>query len=250
MRRIKEKYQSAMDTNWKIVSGSGLKVLAVLSMIVDHVGGWILTDYSWAWETLYAIGDLQITWMFICRGIIGRIAFPIFAFLLVEGYVHTRNSHRYLYTMLAWAVITQPCCNLVHGLPWYSFWNGLNVLFSLAAGLVALQVHDSARLSATWKTVCWLLLMVAAYLCRMDYGAMGVSFILLLYVLRGNMGLVLAATLGCFMKKWPFAGLSWVLMTMYNGKRGFIHGNCGKYLFYAIYPLHMLAIWAVRTFLL
>lgn len=76
MRRIKEKYQSAMDTNWKIVSGSGLKILALLSMIVDHVGGWILTDYSWAWETLYAIGDLQITWMFyeemaFCRSIMG-----------------------------------------------------------------------------------------------------------------------------------------------------------------------------------
>lgn len=239
-----------MDKSWKLFSDSELKVLAVLSMVVDHTCGSILADYPWAWETLYAIGKLEISWMFIGRGIIGRIAFPIFAFLLVEGYVHTRNSHRYLYTMLVWALVTQPCCNLMHGLPWYSFWSGLNVLFTLAAGLVALLVYDSAHLSATRKTLCWLALMAGAYLCRMDYGAMGVSFILLLYVLRGNMGLVLAATLGCFMKKWPFAGLSWILMTMYNGQRGFIHGSVAKYLFYAIYPLHMLAIWAVRTFLL
>lgn len=239
-----------LNNKWNVLSGSGLKIVAILSMMVDHVGGWILANYPWAWETLYAVGKLHISWMFICRGIIGRLAFPIFAFLLVEGYVHTRNKNRYLYTMLAWAVVTQPCCNLMHGIAWYSFWSGLNVLFTLAAGLAALQVYDNSRLSPTRKALGWLVLMAGAYLCRMDYGAMGVSFILLLYVLRGNIGLVLAATLGCFMKKWPFAGLSWVLMTMYNGQRGFIHGDWGKYFFYAIYPLHMLAIWAVRTYLL
>lgn len=219
-------------------------------MFVDHTGGNILKHYTWAWEPLCELGKIQVTWMFICRSVIGRIAFPIFAFLLVEGFVHTRNSKRYLYTMLGWAVVTQPCCNLMHGVPWYCFWGGLNVLFTLAAGLLALMVHKSTRLSATRKTLCWLLLMVGAFVCRSDYGSMGVCFILLLYVLRGNAGLVLTATLGCFMKKLPFAGLSWLLMIMYNGKRGFIHGNIAKHLFYAIYPVHMLIIWAIRTYFL
>lgn len=234
----------------RLLSGSMLKVIALLSMVVDHVGGWLLADYPRAAEPLFEIGKLQVSWFFVCRGIIGRIAFPVFAFLLVEGYVHTRNRKRYLYTMLAWAVVTQPCCNLMHHMPWYTYWQGLNVLFTLAAGLLALMIYDAGHLSSIKKPLSLLVLFMVVYLGRMDYGAMGVSFILLLYVLRGNWSLVLAATLGCFLKKLPFAGMSWILMLMYNGNRGFIRGNVSKYLFYAMYPLHMLAIWAVRTFVL
>lgn len=238
------------ENKWKVLSGSVLKLVVLLSMFVDHTGGAILSNYPWAWEPMLEVGKMQVSWMFICRGIIGRLAFPIFAFLLVEGFVHTHSRKGYLYTMLAWAVVTQPCCNLMHDVPWYTYWGGLNVLFTLALGLVALMVHDNEHLTTARKTCYWLLLMMAAYLCRTDYGAMGVSFVLLLYVLRGNLGLVLAVTLGCFLRKWPFAGLSWLLMAMYNGQRGFIRGKVAKLLFYALYPLHMLVLWAVRTFVL
>ena len=233
---------------WKVLSGSGLKLIALLAMAVDHSGGWLLKDYPWALEPMFVVAKTPITWFFICRGVIGRLAFPIFAFLLVEGYRHTHSRMAYLYSLLVWAMLTQPCCNLMHEMPWYTYWNGLNVLFTLAAGLLAMMVYDSEHFSTVRKTCYLLLLMVGVYLCRTDYGAMGVSFVLLLHVLRDKPGLTLAATIGCFVRKWPFVGLSWVLMMMYNGKRGFIRGTFAKYLFYAFYPLHMLVIWAIRNY--
>ena len=113
---------------WKVLSGSGLKLIALLAMAVDHSGGWLLKDYPWALEPMFEVAKTPITWIFICRGVIGRLAFPIFAFLLVEGYRHTHSRRAYLYSMLVWAMLTQPCCNLMHEMPWYTYWNGLNVL--------------------------------------------------------------------------------------------------------------------------
>ena len=62
------------------LSGSALKVIAVLSMVVDHSAYYLLEDGTLLYETMRCIG---------------RIAFPVFAFLIAEGFRHTRNRRRY-----------------------------------------------------------------------------------------------------------------------------------------------------------
>lgn len=236
--------------NLQIINGSWIKIIAMLSMVIDHCAGFVLNNYNWVTQSVFDIGKLHVSCMFVCRGILGRLAFPLFAFLLVEGFVHTKNFKRYLWTMIGWAVITQPFFNLMKGISWYVYWDGLNVLFTLSLALVAMKITEHKEWHFLKRASLLLLILVSAYVLRTDYGTTGVCFIILTKELRGRMDLELAALLGCFLKKWPFVGLSWIVMAMYNGKRGFIHGNVGKYICYSFYPLHMFAIWAIRTYLI
>jgi hypothetical protein len=82
-----------------------------------------------------------------------------------------------------------------------------------------------------------------------DYGFRGVGFILLLYVLRSQP--LLRAVLGtCTLSGGWVAGLAFLPIGMYNEERGFIRGRLAKYAFYAIYPLHLLAIYLIRLLLI
>lgn len=90
------------------------------------------------------------------------------------------------------------------------------------------------------------MMMVAATVLRADYGTTGMAFILLLYVLREKK--VVQALLGsCLLNStaWKIVP-AFLLINLYNGKRGFIKGKVFKYLFYAAYPLHMLILYAIR----
>ena len=112
------------------MSGTTLKWIAVISMLIDHTAEVLinhnaaLTDPIWA--QIYVL----------MRGI-GRIAFPIYAFLLVEGFLHTRDVKKYLARMLTFAVVSEiPFDLAVFHTPFY--WGYQNVFFTLFLGLLAL----------------------------------------------------------------------------------------------------------------
>ena len=88
-------------------------------------------------------------------------------------------------------------------------------------------------------------LLLLSIVFRADYGCAGFGFILMLYLLR-NDRLVMAVTACCFLTARWIAGLAFIPICMYNGKRGFIQGSFGKYFFY---PLHLLALYLLRHFL-
>ena len=104
------------------LSGSALKIIAVLSMVIDHCAYFFIEHGT----PLYGV-----------MRCFGRIAFPVFAFLIAEGFAHTRNRTRYFLTLLGFAFISE--------IPWFLL-NGAdgthNVMFTLALGVVALAVFD------------------------------------------------------------------------------------------------------------
>ena len=106
-----------------LLSGSALKIIAVLSMVTDHCAYYLLDSNSWGYEVMRCFG---------------RIAFPVFAFLVAEGFAHTRNRMRYFLSLLLFAVISE--------VPWYLL-NGAdgthNVMFTLALGVAALAAFGS-----------------------------------------------------------------------------------------------------------
>ena len=160
------------------MSGTTLKWIAVISMLIDHTAEVLinhnaaLTDPIWA--QIYVL----------MRGI-GRIAFPIYAFLLVEGFLHTRDVKKYLARMLTFAVVSEiPFDLAVFHTPFY--WGYQNVFFTLFLGLLALAgenvIHQSSGMFAgagLWKQALALILCVGtAQLISCDYGAFGVFFII------------------------------------------------------------------------
>ena len=114
------------STNTSIrLSGSALKVIAVLSMVTDHSAYYLMEHGTLFYEVMRCFG---------------RIAFPVFAFLIAEGFRHTRNRMKYFLQLLGFAVISE--------VPWYLL-NGAdgthNVLFTLALGVMALAAIKALK---------------------------------------------------------------------------------------------------------
>ena len=235
-------------SDFKILSGSAIKVLAIICMTVDHVGFILLEGSQWAVEPLFMLGNTGISWLFLMRAVVGRMAFPLFAFLAVEGYIHTRSFPRYATTLFLFAVLSIIPFNMVHGSA-FSF-SRSNILFTLLLGIVAVRSMDKLR--GMPSVLCVGATLALAWMLRVDYGMVGVALIALLYLLRERVlyqGLSLVAVF--FGKKFTMAApLAIIPIAMYNGKRGFIRGPWAKYVFYAYYPLHLLVLCLLRPLVL
>ena len=146
-----------------------LRVIAVLLMLSDHI-----------WATYMSFGD----WMTN----IGRMAFPIFAFQIAEGFVHTKNFKKYALRLLGFAIITELPFNLFYSSRWFNPYHQ-NVLFTLLLGLMAIKVIDNLKKNHKAKDIAlsalWILLIViGAVLGFVDYGLNGVLMVVLFYVCR------------------------------------------------------------------
>lgn len=231
--------------NYRFLSGSWLKLIAVVCMLIDHLAAFYLFKLPVMHTELFMLGHHAVTPLLMMR-LVGRLAFPIFAFLIVEGFLHTRSKVRYGRNLLIFALLSELPWNLIHSGTWH--YPSQNVFFTLLLGylgLCALEYFkdDSRRLLASL-----LGLLVASVLMRADYGCSGYGFILLLYVLRENR--ILQAIIGsCVLGSRWIAGLAFIPINMYNGERGFVKGPVAKYLFYLFYPLHLLVIYLLRVYM-
>ena len=261
----------------RFLTGNELKLFAVSAMVIDHtckiVLQWLLTDYwgvmvdnrTMSWERFTQIDtfirfDLQS---------IGTAAFPLFCFLLAEGFLHTRSKKRYLGLMAGFALLSEipfdigffSRYSLMEGtFPFYLRYQ--NVFFTLFFGLAALICLE--RFSAApqssgkgrAKSLCLQLVSVAvlaaaAELLRADYGMAGVLYIAAFYVCRRNrlyqVLLFLLAYTAATDSQPPLGVLfACLLILLYNGRRG---KHRWKYGFYLFYPLHILVLYAVTLLL-
>ena len=231
-----------MKFRWQLLSGSWLKILAMATMLVDHLAAFYWAEDPAFQAVWFTLGHRQITPYFVMRAI-GRLAFPIFAFLLVEGFTHTRSRFSYGRNLLIFAILSEIPWNLVHSGSW--LFRGQNVLFTLFLGLLGMCAVERYKDDAKRLLASLLGLLAVSIILRADYGCTGFGFILLLYVLRDQR--ILQAIIGsCILPgKW-IAGLAFVPISMYNGQRGFIKGKYAKYIFYLFYPLHLLVIYLLR----
>ena len=225
--------------NLKVLSGSALKSIACLSMLADHLAKFYLYRFPWTnavWFSFFgrSISFLQILLMF------GRFAFPLFVFLLVVGFEHTRNKKIYGFSLFILALLSEIPFNLMSGHDLFRPTH--NVMFTLLIGFLAMCSLEYFK----QKSVLNLLLLVALYFVsrymQADYQTSGFIFILLMYGLRKERIIrCVAASTILQMKAMVF--LSLLLTFFYNGERGFIKTPFIKYCFYAFYPVHMLIIY-------
>lgn len=224
-----------------LLSGSGLKAIAIAAMLIDHLAIYyfrFLPDFH---KPLFSIGHHTVN-LLVLMNSIGRLAFPIFAFLLVEGFLHTRNRKRYGINLLLFALISEIPWNLVHSHHW--LYPGQNVLFTLLLGFLGLCALEHFSDNRRKQAASLIALLLLSLLLRADYGGTGYTFILFLYVLRKKR--LLQAVIGsCMLGTW-IAGFAFIPINMYNGRRGFIKGQYAKYLFYLIYPLHLAIIYLMQ----
>ncbi len=226
---------------FRIFSGSGLKALALLAMLVDHSA---ILFAPLLGRELFVLFGLRFTPYLLLRGF-GRIAFPIFCFLLAEGYRHTRSRSRYALSLLLFSLLSELPYNLFNaGTLHYAH---QNVFFTLLLGFLAIWALDRFREQPFWAALCVLGLLAASYFLHADYGWKGFCFLVLTYVAAEYPAA--QALAGLSLLPWPVGvALSYLPLNLYNGKRGFIRSPWLKYGCYAFYPVHLLLLWLLRVY--
>ena len=223
---------------WKIFSGSALKVLAVLSMLIDHVGCHLVDRNI----ILLQLGPHKLLLYRLMRDL-GRFAFPIFCFLLIEGFLHTRNKVRYGISLASLAVISEIPYNLEH--TGTLFYEEQNVFFTLTLGYLGLCAIERFCKKPWICLFCILGLAIISIHLNADYKISGFAFIMLFYALRNNE--LLRIFIALLLNNFRFVIVAFLPISLYNGKRGFIKGVFLKYLFYFIYPAHIFVIYLIKA---
>lgn len=210
-----------------------IKLIACITMIFDHI------KYG-----------LPITENFITT-YLGRISFPLFAFLITEGYIHTSDLKKYTKRLLIFGIISQ--------IPFMLFrilvgeWKMLNIMFTLLIGLIAITIYDREKNKFISITII-IGLILCGEILKVDYGAFGIATVVLMYIFK-NKKFLLSAIYGIIvlihyaiifkfiftLELFLYSFFTWIpsiIICMYNGKQG----RKIKYFFYWFYPIHMLII--------
>lgn len=232
----------AYNTKIQVITGSHLKILAILFMTIDHVSAYLLRGLNEVHLSLFSLNGHEISSYILLR-CIGRLAFPIFAFLIVEGFIHTHNRIKYGRNLFVFACISELPWDLVRSNT--CLYPGQNIFFTLLLGYLGLCAIEVFRTEKIKKTISLIVLLILSIILRPDYGCSGFALILLLYALYDNK--LLKSVIGCCVlsSKW-IAGLAFIPISLYNGKRGFIKTQTAKYIFYLYYPIHLLLIYLIK----
>ncbi len=257
----------------KKLNGNTLKVIACIIMFIDHATAGIIVPMVSEGLLSDSISFDTINFIYkILRGI-GRSAFPIFCFLLVEGFIHTKNRLRYALSLLIFGFISEPFFDVaffaqkdVFNINIFSvieqnqdsISQKSNVYFTLFLGFLAIWgIEKSSELMKKMRAhviisfaiscVIGGLAIYVAERISSDYHGYGVFLIIIFYMLRGyspaNLigGYLSLMSLGTEYLALP----SFILLSFYNQKRGRSLGRW-KYLFYAFYPVHIAFIILIR----
>ncbi|MCK8060361.1 MULTISPECIES: TraX family protein [unclassified Fusibacter] len=221
------------------MSNSTLKLIAILSMLLDHIGAVLFPEVM-----LFRI--------------VGRIAFPIFCFLIIEGYYHTGDLKKYMVRLGVFALIAE--------VPFDLAFEGRilelgyqNIFFTLTLGLVGIYLYDKKAKSKAGGMLIMIIMMVLASMLRTDYGAYGIAFIFIMFMTRNDfkkmfqilgvisllmvlLPLVMTFKFNLWQYLQAFQLLALGFIYFYNGKKGM---NL-KYAFYTFYPAHLLLLYLIK----
>ena len=213
-----------------------LKIIAILSMLCDHLGYITFNEFTFI-------------------NYLGRFSFPIFAFLITEGYRHTSNLKKYFYRLLIFACISQ--------IPFMLFINSfrgdfvLNILFTLTLGLLTITVYEKINnkiLGIVFTIFC----ATIAHFFPFDYGWFGITVIFIFHIFKNkhvlmNFFFIIATFINYFYKFIIylnieylgiilFACLALIPINLYNEKKG----KNLKYFLYIFYPLHLILLYLLN----
>lgn len=225
-----------------ILSTAGLKWIALVTMTIDHIGAIIL----------YKIPNIGI--IYDISRYIGRTAFPIFAFLLAQGFIYTKDRIKYFERLLVFSLVSEPFFDLAFSGSWI-FKGYQNVIITLLFGYLSIWAFTESEDKGKWYMI------IVSILCifvpdfiHTDYGSKGTLLIILMYmVLRNtknkNIGSIFPV-IAIFNEnsfignnQLPYWLPSVIPLYLYNGNKG----KYPKYLFYAYYPVHLVVLYVISV---
>ena len=209
------------------ISGFWLKIIAIITMTIDHVGAVLFPK-----DMIFRV--------------IGRMAFPIFCFLIVEGFFHTKDVKKYMIRLGIFALLSEIPFNLLVSGSIFDI-KHQNVYFTLLIGLVVIYAMNKCANQQLQSSVILFAGMAVSIVLKTDYSFYGVLLIYVFYIMYENRVKACIA-MGAISAFWSIiqtaAIFSALPILMYNGKKGpaFADKKAWKYMFYVFYPVHMIVI--------
>lgn len=214
----------------KYFSSSTIKLIAVFSMLIDHMA--MCLHFFWCKPELY---------MFMRQ--IGRLAFPIFCFCIVQGYFHTSDIKKYIFRLFLFALISEVPFDLARGASESSYFGHQNVFFTLCLGLIAVYMIDSMSENTAFQIYVIIAACILAFAMKTDYNVFGIIQILIFYYFRDRRNYRIAGIIIVNTLLGQSSGIAALLFTeLYNGKRGLKL----KYTLYAFYPVHFMLLYFIN----
>ena len=216
---------------YRVFTSSSLKLIAVITMLIDHFGATVMSQAILKLPAVKADADLYHNMLILYRLIryIGRVAFPIYCFLLVEGFIHTHSKMKYLLRLGIFVLISEIPFDYAIYNHWFSP-DKQNVFFTLFFGMLVMVLVDRFRND-------WLQFLIMA---------VGVYLICTLFLVRYARPIQCLA--GALIMQYELtAPLAFVPILLYNGEKGNLKM---KYFFYWFYPVHLLLLGLARDIVL
>lgn len=214
-----------------------LKIIAIISMFFDHCGYIIFNKFSYF-------------------NYIGRLAFPIFAFGIGQGYIHTKNIKKYFLRLFVFALISQ--------IPFQLFLTSigsvfsLNIFFTLILGLFSIYLYNLCKNKKILDIFSVIAISIISEVLHCDYGWYGVAIIFIFYIFNNkklfmNISFIFCTFLNYLIKIYTnfhiayiylfiFTCLSLFFINSYNENKG----KNMKYIFYIFYPIHLLLLYLIN----
>lgn len=241
--------------NFEKIDAAVLKYIALITMAIDHIG-YCLVRTPEGQDIFLSAAHGPLIYSLIRA--IGRPAFPIFAFMLAEGFLHTRDRGKYCLRLFIFALISEIPFRLVSCTEGFTQGGrGCSVIMTLWIAFLAMWgmewIRSQEKISMTvW--VRWLLCVLiaatactAAWFLKTDYRWYGVLSVLIFYLLRKHKwlaGILVLLLLGVINSTEWYAAVGIFLIICYNGKKG----NAPKWFFYVFYPAHLMLYYLIRLF--
>ena len=237
----KKRFEDEGLKKFQVLNGAQLKYIAFVSMLIDHTNNALITPMLNGTGWLLRLSNLF--------SILGRIAFPIFIFFIVEGFFKTSNRKKYLLTLLVFGVISEVPFDMFTSKTFYSpYWN--NMMFTLALCLITVWIVDFLKEKIGNKVVWYIVSIVVVAVCSAiamalsldyDYHAIVLAYLFYIFYDKPVWGSVLGY-LSIIKELYSFFGFGMVLT--YNGKRGRQY----KWFNYLFYPVHILILGILRLY--
>lgn len=239
---INKRFEQENLKKFQFFSGAQLKYLAFISMLIDHVNNAIVTPMLDGGGFLLYLSNIF--------SILGRIAFPIFIFFIVEGFFKTSNRKKYLITLLIFGVISEVPFDMFTSKTFFDpHWN--NMMFTLALCLITIWIIDSIKNKldnkVLWYVISIIIVILFGFLAMQlsldyDYHAIVVAYLFYIFYDKPILGAGLGY-LSIIKELYSFLGFGMTLT--YNGERGIQY----KWLNYFFYPVHILILGILRFYL-
>lgn len=223
------------------LSGNQLKIIAAIAMTLDHIGVQLFPDVLWL-------------------RLIGRLALPLFAFMIGEGGRYTKNRSKYLCSIAGLAILCQAGYFVAEG----SLYQCILVTFALSVAVVY-AVDGFMKNKSFLKGVLLLILITAIVFISeilpqilvgtdfaIDYGIWGIMLPVLAYLGKDKVSSIALMSFGLIMLSLDMGSIQWLslfgipILMLYGGERGKYRM---KYFFYIYYPVHLAAIYVISLFI-